>query len=109
MLSREAAAEKERTGQRYLVNETTAVTRFIFPCETDPEAELVRYFFNELFVQTIVQLINAEDQIWMVESGMRNRVHIWRVDGSDDDGSYDESAVAPADEEDPNLLADADE
>ncbi len=45
----------------------------------------------------------------MVESGMRNRVHIWRVDGSDDDGSYDENAVAPAEPEDPDPLADSDE
>lgn len=109
MLSREAAAEKEQTGQRYLVDETTAVTRFIFPCETDDEADLVRYFFNELFVQTIIQLINAEDQIWMVESGMRNKVHIWRVDSSDDDGSYDENAAAPAEQEEVDLLADNDE
>jgi len=109
MLSREEAAAREQTGQRYLVDETTAVTRFIFPCETDDEAELVRYFFNELFVQTIIQLINAEDQIWMVESGMRNTVHIWRVEGSDDDGGYDENAVAPAEPEDPDFLADSDE
>jgi len=103
MLSREEAAAREQTGQRYLVDETTAVTRFIFPCETDEEAELVRYFFNQLFVQTIIQLINAEDQIWMVESGMRNSVHIWRVDGSDDDGSYDENALAPAESDDTDL------
>lgn len=109
MLTREEAAERDQTGQRYLVDETTAVTRFIFPCETDDEAELVQYFFNELFVQTIIQLINAEDQIWMVESGIRNRVHIWRVDGSDDDGSYDENAVAPAEQEDADLLTDNDE
>jgi hypothetical protein len=106
MLSRDEAADRERGGQRYLVDETTAVTRFIFPCETDQEAELVRYFFNELFVQTIIQLINAEDQIWMVETGMQNRVHIWRVEGEDDDGSYAEGSADQGDEEDePDLLA----
>lgn len=113
MLSREEAAVRELAGQRYLVDETTAVSRFIFPCETDPEAELVRYFFNELFVQTIIQLINAEDQIWMVESGMRNRVHIWRVDGSDDDGSYSEADVAAqvegAEPEEQDMLPEDDE
>lgn len=31
MLSRDEAAEREQSGQRYLVDETTAVTRFIFP------------------------------------------------------------------------------
>lgn len=112
MLSREEAAAREQAGQRYLVDETTAVTRFIFPCETDQEAELVRYFFHELFVRTIIQLINAEDQIWMMESGMRTRVHIWRVDGTDDDGSYDENAVEPHEDlekEDAALLSEADE
>ena len=74
-------------GQRYLVDETTAVSRFIFPCNDNSEAELVRYFFDGLFVQTIIQLINAEDEIWMVESGMSNRVHIWRVPSGNDDGN----------------------
>jgi hypothetical protein len=109
MLTREDAAAREQTGQRYLVDETTAVTRFIFPCETDEEAELVRYFFNELFVQTIIQLINAEDQIWMVESGMRNRVHIWRVEASDDDGGYDEGAAASPEADDSDSGTDSDE
>lgn len=105
MLSRDGAADLEARGQRYLVDETTAVTRFIFPCETLEEAELVRYFFNELFVQTIIQLINAEDQIWMVESGMQYRVHIWKVKDDDDDGSFDGTKVAEADEDDePDLL-----
>ena len=36
---------------------------------------------------------------------MRNRVHIWRVDGSDDDGSYDENAVAPAESRRRDLLS----
>ena len=40
---------------------------------------MVRYFFDALFVKSIIQLINAEDEIWMVESGIVNRVHMWRV------------------------------
>lgn len=106
MLSRDDAAQRERTGQRYLVDETTAVTRFIFPCETEAEAQLVRYFFTELFVKNIIQLVNAEDQIWMVESGLQNKVHIWKVDGVDDDGSYDEHAVVADEDEEPDLLSD---
>ena len=91
-------------GARYLVDETTAVVRFIFPCgnprirrppvsnrhfEEDaepngrqlepPEARQIRWFFGMLFVQSIIQVVNGEDEIWMVESGMRNRLHIWRV------------------------------
>lgn len=77
--TQEEVAEIQKKGQRYLIDETTAVTRFIFPCQNNTEAEQVRYFFDALFVQSIIQLINAEDEIWMVESGMKNRVHVWRV------------------------------
>lgn len=85
LATREDASERERQGFRYLVDETTAVTRFIFPCSDEDEADLVRYFFNSLFVQSIIQLINAEDEIWMVESGVENRVHIWRVEAEYDE------------------------
>lgn len=64
------------------MDETTAVTRFIFPCEDKAEAAIVSYFFHELFVKGIIQVVNGEDEIWMVESGMENRLHIWRVSES---------------------------
>jgi hypothetical protein len=64
---------------RYLVDETTAVTRFIFPCETEIEANQVEFFFTNLFVRAIIEVVNGEDEIWMVETGMENRLHIWRV------------------------------
>jgi hypothetical protein len=83
LATREQVAEMENKGRRYLVDETTAVSRFIFPCTDDREAELVRYFFDTLFVKRIIQLVNDEDEIWMVESGIRNRVHIWRVPSLD--------------------------
>jgi hypothetical protein len=66
--------------KRYLIDETTAVTRFIFPCKDEDEAKLIHWFFEILFVKSIIQLVNGEDEIWMVESGSRNRVYIWRVD-----------------------------
>jgi hypothetical protein len=95
-----------KEGRRYLIDETTAVVRFIFPCGDplkrpppqategfdDPEppeevdeaakaeAARIRWFFKSLFVRTIIQVVNAEAEIWMVESGMRNRLHIWKVD-----------------------------
>lgn len=91
------------SGGRYLVDETTAIVRFIFPIgnpkprkfnpsaayfdhinnidEEDytDEANAVRWFFYILFVQSIVQVVNGEDEIWMVESGMKSKLHIWRV------------------------------
>ena len=88
---------------RYLVDETTAVVKFIFPCgepkqarfgdfskyledlldETPAnvhvEANKIRYFFHLLFVQSIVEAVNGEDQIWLLESGLRSNLHIWRL------------------------------
>jgi hypothetical protein len=75
--TREEAASFRK---RYLIDETTAVTRFIFPCQNDAEATQIRWFFGILFVNSIIQLVNGEDEIWMVESGSRNRVYIWRIE-----------------------------
>jgi hypothetical protein len=99
LATHDEAMEREKQGHRYLVDETTAVTRFIFPCAEEDEAELVRYLFEALFARSIIQLINAEDEIWMLESGDEYRVHIWRVDAPDDDGSFDESAEVEEEEE----------
>lgn len=98
------AAKIEEDYDRYLVDETTAIVRFIFPCGKpirrksgsvadfdDPErdstdqdgreeAKKIRWFFNALFVQSVLQVVNGEAEIWMVESGLQNRLHIWRVE-----------------------------
>jgi hypothetical protein len=76
--TQQEAVELLKMGQRYLVDETTAVTRFIFPCKDDEEAERVRFLFKELFITAITQLISGEDEIWVVESGIHNRVHVWK-------------------------------
>ncbi len=76
-------ATRTEVGQRvlrYLADETTAVTRFIFPCDSEAEANQVEFFFTNLFVQAIIDFVNGEAEIWMVESGMRNSLHIWKVD-----------------------------
>lgn len=110
---REAAEMFERKSGRYLIDETTAIVRFVFPCgkpkentfhayddyvevplekdpdETKVEASLIRFFFWILFVRSIVEFVNGEDQIWLLESGMRNRLHIWRVKDDDSVGQDD--------------------
>ncbi len=97
-------AEIQKVGEKYLIDETTAVVRFIFPCggairrktpisgadfedeeyrtyDSEPDdASIIRWFFRVLFVQSILQVVNGEDEIWMVESGMRTRLHIWRIE-----------------------------
>ncbi len=77
--TQDEVAQIQKQGRRYLIDETTAVTRFIFPCQDKTEAEKVRFLFRELFVRSIIQLVNGEDEIWMVESGMINRVHVWKA------------------------------
>jgi len=89
---------------QYLADETTAIVRFIFPCgdfqsnkflsvedyfeelaldkedkKTREEASLIRWLFYELFVRSIVEVVDGEDEIWMLESGIRNKLHIWRI------------------------------
>lgn len=72
-------AEVGQAGARYLVDETTAVTRFIFPCGNTTEADQVEFFFTNLFIRAITEVVNGEDEIWMVETGLKNRLHIWRL------------------------------
>jgi hypothetical protein len=74
--TQDEAVEINKAG-RYLVDETTAVTRFIFPCKKD-EPEKVRFLFKELFINSITEQVSGEDEIWVVESGLRNQVNIWK-------------------------------
>lgn len=79
--SLDRAAKIQERGGRYLADETTAIVRFIFPCRDHKEAEMVEWFFHSLFVESILQVVNRQDAIWMTEAGMRNRLHIWRAEG----------------------------
>ncbi len=92
-----------KAGQQYLCDETTAVVRFIFPCgapqgltvrwdepmieswagdrptePVDAEAAQIRVLFYILFVQRIVEVIADEAEIWLLESGMRQRLTVWK-------------------------------
>jgi hypothetical protein len=90
-------------GGDYLIEETTAVVKFIFPLgESKPVNELsfesdfddssmsgspeiqreynkTRFLFFKLFVQNIIEIVNEEDEIWMMESGLRHRLYSWKV------------------------------
>ena len=59
--------------------------RLIDGTERADELKQIRYLFQALFVRSIIQLVNGEEQIWMLESGPRNRVHIWSALGEDDE------------------------
>ncbi|MFN2447042.1 MAG: hypothetical protein ABR606_15860 [Vicinamibacterales bacterium] len=76
------AAERQATGKRYLVDETTAVARFIFPCDAVENRD-IEFLFATLFIKSITRLVAGEDVIWMVESGLHNRVHVWEAADAD--------------------------
>jgi hypothetical protein len=77
VLTQDEAGQKSKVGAKYLVDETTAVTRFVFPCN-EKEADAVRFLFEELFINPITEQVSGEDEIWVVESGSRNQVKVWK-------------------------------
>lgn len=103
LMDRQAAHDHVTSGGRYLIDETTAVVRFLVPCRTgtfefsdtleasfdwgelteDPdgaleeEVQLIRKLFFLLFVESVVRTIKGEDEIWMVESGVHHRLYRW--------------------------------
>jgi hypothetical protein len=77
LLTQAEAFEQTKAGPKYLVDETTAVTRFIFPCKVG-EADKVRFLFRELFMDPITEQVSGEDEIWVVESGSRHNVQVWQ-------------------------------
>ena len=103
MSFQEVALNKSK-GFDYLIDETTAIVRFIFPVgfpvknnnifgaeqfqenlddsieneEIITESIRIRFLFKNLFVRKILDLVKGEDEIWMLESGIRNQLYIWR-------------------------------
>jgi hypothetical protein len=87
LLDHPEAADLEQSGRRYLIDETTAVARFMFPYHEDHDLARIRFLFQELFIRSIIQLVSGEEQIWMVESGSDGSgLHIWeRADEGEDE------------------------
>ncbi len=90
----------EAIDRRYIVDETTAVVRFIFPCQCarqlqgghfvistprsvdenalTEEIRFIRNAFLELFVELIVVRVLEEDEIWVTETANNEtRLYIW--------------------------------
>lgn len=77
LLTHQQAFDATKAGEAYLVDETTAVTRFVFPC-LKGEADKVRFLFKQLFMDPITEQVSGEDQIWVVETGSKNNVQVWK-------------------------------
>ena len=76
----------------YIVDETTAIVKFILPVETDTgkfeygkilepalkavgtkkRAELMSWLFLNFFAEALIRVVRKEDEIWLLESGMRS-------------------------------------
>lgn len=81
----------------YLVDETTAVVRFILPVPTsekppsqlslfepakeiasaDELVEQMRWLFLNFFAEAVTRVVKKEDEIWLLESGMRSALYRW--------------------------------
>jgi len=85
ILAYDEVATLLKSERRYLIDETTAVTRFIFPYDGEEELDRVRFLFHELFVGSMIELAKSEQQVWMLESGPEQLVHIWQADEEDED------------------------
>lgn len=94
LLTRANAIELHKAGLPYLVDETTAIVRFLVPLATSldrhpqltlptgktakDEARLVRKLFFELFVEAVLRTVAGEDQIRLLEdSPLGHQLHVW--------------------------------
>ena len=107
LMSRSEAAALLAANQRYLIDETTALVRFIAPIrasflaiepetggqlllggldgepagpelDEDDEVRLIRALFFSLFVEALIRDVSGEDQIWLIEeSPSGRRLHVW--------------------------------
>ena len=94
------ATQQAAVGQKYVIDETTAIVRFIIPCECteavhgeafdatvtasfdhqelDDEVSKIRILFFNIFVEAVADAVLEEDQIWLLETAAsRSRLYIW--------------------------------
>ncbi len=96
LATRAAVASRAPSAGPYLTDETTAVVRFILPVVVEPEsaqmtlfptakmasepsarAEQIRWLFLNIFAEAVTRVVRNEDEIWLVESGMRSALYRW--------------------------------
>ena len=94
LLTRANAIELHRSGLPYLVDETTAIVRFLVPLTTSldrhpqltlptgktakDEARLIRRLFFELFVEAVLRTVAGNEPIRLLEdSPLGRQLHTW--------------------------------
>jgi hypothetical protein len=81
----------------YIIDETTAVVKFILPVDTNEStklalplfepaknksdalevAEKIRWIFLNFFAEAITKVVQKEDEIWLLESGLKSSLYRW--------------------------------
>ncbi len=97
LASREDVGNRSPAYGPYIVDETTAIVRFILPVETDAgkfeygkiiepasiatdtkkRADQLRWLFLNFFAEALIRVVQKEDEIWLLESGMRSAFYRW--------------------------------
>mgnify|MGYP000968376803 CR=1 FL=1 len=97
LATRAEAATSPFSQGPYLVDETTAVVRFILPVRSEEDqilqmnlfepaketsssnekVEQMRWLFLNFFAEAVTRVVKKEDEIWLLESGMRSALYRW--------------------------------
>ncbi len=100
LMTREEAANHERNDGGYIIDETTAVVRFILPHQStatvtgnptlnlvdediDNEVAKTQWLFTNLFVYAVTQATTNQDEIWLLETGKNHRLFRYISDDRD--------------------------
>jgi len=95
LLTKDEARKNKIDGESYLLDETTAIARFIIPHEAskiyhyktgaqpkldfesitiEEEIKRTEWLFRNLFVESILQATTDQDEIWLLENGKTTRL-----------------------------------
>ena len=106
LVTRSKAGDMLATGDRYVIDETTASVRFIVPCQTtrrdfdndyvalanpvsqaslvqplevETEESKIRALFFSFFVEAVVKTVMGEEEIWLIETTHHGpRLFVWK-------------------------------
>jgi hypothetical protein len=97
LTTRKNVVERPFSAGPYLVDETTAVVRFILPVgkeqgsstqlsflepteeakDAEEIAAQMHWLFLSFFANAVTRVVRKEDEIWLLESGMKNALYRW--------------------------------
>jgi hypothetical protein len=113
LLTRRDAADLLADGRNYVIDETTAVVRFIFPVGSSQQVDMdklakttlsadsdvnagqslpnkIRGLLINVFVRNLVRTVRYEEEIWLLESGSGSRLWQLKPKKKDDLGNTED-------------------